>query len=1855
MQKDIFQLKPFKAAKVSEISEATAAAPVSEAERINFHIGHPIQDERLTALFRQLVFQATDGGEVASAQSFERYLKNREVGDSLAPLVRFVYDVIPSCNPYAPRGGYSRKNPGPLIERLQHWFENEQLEPIRYDCGKESGQKELMLGSGGLWENVRVLLFTLKRSLPALQAHVFLYQTSLPAYLKKIDGFEFHILPKDEKQTLRLLEENPLPAPSFLFLGAVPGEPFRRRLRELVLQQPLFIVELNNAPNHFSLAREALLADRVLRFLTAEAFNPQLQGLSVVVAAGRADYIQRLETVHFELKGTPSAPETALLHFLLEHPEIVVRGNESADATLPVTSVSDDRFPAVRQILDTADRLLNRVHLPSVRPLNAIVEKRKNMIEQASARAYRILRHGTVLSDSFEPLTPPEVIGRFFENVSNASWFTELETNFLNAFVQVHPEYDRCFTLAVSGSARTALGLLGFHGPIKRVMSPDLSWTYEHCFPQVDVLPINPLQPFDVRAFIRQIEARIERDVRWLEDGALILNNPHNATGRILPEEDLKELLRWALQKGLFVIDDLSYQNVGPWPEARRVKSLKQLTLDLQRAGLIGSEEVKRLITVHSLSKTDSFAGARLTVVEIPEPKLFETFASFLQQVSRHQLPLLIAYLFYRNGAAKTENYWDFRNRLFAERMEALNKAARDLPDERNPYQAQLLAPEGSMYPLLFIRKLPAGISLDALSSNLANQGIGLVPLSTFARTASGFETARPAFRLTLGGSTRGEKLYYQMRRVLIDLNRLIAQESSAFQKQTFAVKTPDVQNSKAAAVWKGLTDDLRRAAKARFVRRKSDGVLGESADFDDFLEERLNSLSAVFEGKLLQWQRLLMQDAKERSARLAQILEAEFYKDDLAERQKRFRRRLFDRTVHPTQMYALQVEQQARGMMESVLLDSVPGREQVERLAETLLLEFSGRNVAVNSVQEADELLLDLDSFIEAEIEAEQAGADLPRTFLSFWGDWDGSTRPSGQGHRLIAAVVIENVARLAQILSVLNRLEPNLPVDPILLAEIERFPAQRAKFWNLLNKITTLTNQLEKRYRTLLPADPQISRWRRLGIKLRLLHDPWTVIWEHNDRLERKMRQLRIERRKGLEYYFGLNKKLRKALHALIPILLKHADDPQLLYFAGFYRDLLKRFVLTPRIHQNMITSIDPFAIDTTVFNLQEINEIGGSVGNGGLILGLQVSMTSQSEALIRLDQKLRARKEAILRERAQSVLPEIWIIPLFEDFEVVRNIESYLDDLWQYARTHRSATESPEERFANMICEIFVAGSDLSQQVGQPVAAKLYKETKFKVVDWLAKKGLIDRVRLKLGSGEPMQRQGGFYDALGGQPAFLTDKERKRIIEKHLKPSVAKSCEYAITPLRGVMQSGDLRTFQSTISERLRLLAPVQRAELLFHIARLQQYHDRELIRAGEPLILTRLKFSDRGEKELKRLTMGWPDPVYDRFLELTQKNFREIVYGREEDVVGIHVISYFISRMTPSFRDRPTVRPGSASSPEAGQRIIAKLSQVLPLAKYGTMLRAIGHNRAQTMILGINQLTTGLFRALKEFSGAQQNTMSARLLIQERILPFLPVYEILHTLRLYQDLELRFFKPMQSLFPAGNSAVAALFEDFELMHEYIPLFQFELLRRHGLAANEFMENGYFKQNLLPALRPDLAVLLQSNLFNQDFSKLLGASSAAFVKADWQSETERLLRIPRQINQWRREIWQLIGEKVAMQVESFNQLALAISVLLKNQIDGSRALNQNLGRLQRTSSQLSLSLQHLSDENLRQFLTAAVHYLGSASQNAVELPVNVMRALRDVERILKIEQQPLSASEQDRLRFFILQIARLTGENG
>ncbi|MDR3609711.1 MAG: aminotransferase class I/II-fold pyridoxal phosphate-dependent enzyme [Ignavibacteriaceae bacterium] len=1862
---DYFKLKNVKAARVSEISEVTESSGIPPEDRVNFHIGNPIQDIELSSAYLRLALRVDIKKKELTENDIPALIEEAGWKQQDITKLEFLRSLIKISAPYMPRGGFNKKNPNFLINYFNDWLLKNQQEPLSYDLGETSGRREIILASGGIPETLRILFHSLSEYFVSLPAEILLYKFELPDHLKEFRDLQYDILPSGESELIEyLVKKSSLihHQPLFLVLGSLLSEETRRSLRLLSLELPLFFIEVNDAPNNLSIAREAKMMNRVLRFLTPGIFSPSLKSMSTIFIAGNSNFIKIIETIQFQLKGTPSSSEVELLSFILK--ENLCRENDAV-REITIKSAPEKNYPELPGLSSVQTYALK------------LEEKLDGMIERRSTKFNAILsniyEHEKALSagldmlsnkysyDPFYNISADILLDNFINNINNNDWIKRLSESFLYSFLNHHPEYKIKNCFLVSGSSRTGLGLLGFHCGIKEVIIPDLSWTYEHCFPKVSAIALTDDLEIDIEGIKNAVQERILNDSDWKNYGAVVLNNPHNATGREFNSNNLKSLIKWLLERNVIIVDDLSYQNVVPGESLKIIKTCRQLADELYSGGYLSREQSDCLITIHSLSKTDSFAGARLSVIDIRIEVILSRFKKINSTISHNVAAVFLAYLFYRNSNENVNAYWLLRNKIFAERMKSLEDAVNILPRQRNSFGIEIKSPSGSMYPRMVINNLPAGLSLDWLASGLALQGIGLVPLSTFARTEKGFDTARKTFRLTLGGTDNAPSLVMKTRRVLIDLNRLIAEEAANYNRKQFKVNSLSIKNllylqsfnEKWAFIEKTIISDCKSNGlnipgifSSRPLKKDYEQIL-----FEEFVPVRLQSFKCRAQDNFSVTNDLIAFIAAGNENSLSDLIENEFRKDLLIRREKAFRSRLYDRTVHPTQMYSLKVELLFNDLFNYIIRNRDIPLPLLGKISDELIKEFLGLNVAIISSDEPSELLLDLNTLTTAETYTLIHSEFNSESLLSFWGDWDGSNRPSGQGHSLVASVLIENVDKMARLLRLLLESDRSISIDSGLLKEINELPLSRIKFTNLLNQITMLTHQLEKRYKGTLPFNIKPGTIRRLGMNLKIAQDPLTSLWHHNDRLERKMFELRAQRKIAIEYFFSLNKKLRKTLYSFLPYIQKNRNNKDLIIDACLYRDLLKRFIITPRIHQKMITAQDQFAIDTTVHNINEINEIAGKYGNPGMVLALQVSMFTKPEAIISLDRKMRISREEIIRNNSELEIPSVCLVPLLEDIDSVKNLTGYLNKIWEYSLQSRRLNQDTGNRFSEIICEVFIAGSDLSQQVGQAPGMNSFKNAKFNLAVWLSEKDLIGKVRMKMGSGEPMQRQGGYYSTVVGKPAFIRSPDTFKRFSAFLKESTKKSTEYAATPLLGIFAGGDLRTFQSSLSEKLRYLPVEELSQLLYHIRESQKFYENEIIRAGEPIVETRLQFKTRAVKELERLTIGRKDHLYNDFLELLTDNFRQILYGSDDDVVGIHLISYFIARTTPPLRDRPTIRPANNVSGNTGQRILGKIAETIPFSRYGSMLRAIAHNQAQTTVLGINQLTTGLFRAFDGFMQKRFAEGEALVLIEDRILPNLPVYEILHSLRMYHDVDLVYLNKLEKAFPAGNSAFVALREDIDSLNKYLILFQRELLRRHGVDVNDFFEAGRFIPNLLPAIRPDLAVMLQQDFFNTDHKKFFSSFSGNY-SSDWAEKVKIILKQPETIEYWRSKIWDLLLDRVFSRVGSFVELAIALNSLSLNNNGREFSFSPRKFKI---PNDLTKYFGMSDDDNMHQFLAAAFEYLSAASYGMVEVPTNIIRAINEVEKIIKIEEQALSTREQDLLRFYLLQIARLTGENG
>ena len=174
-----FRLKQIRVARVSEISEATAAAPVPAEERVNFHIGNPLQDVKLSSAFLRIALGIDVRRQDLADADADALLEHLGWDNADKPKLEFLIRTIQKSSPYMPRGGYNRKAPHPLVKAFCKWLENQQ-ESLLYDIGEKSGKREIILASGGISETLRLILSAISSYLQITPARVLCYRYEFP-------------------------------------------------------------------------------------------------------------------------------------------------------------------------------------------------------------------------------------------------------------------------------------------------------------------------------------------------------------------------------------------------------------------------------------------------------------------------------------------------------------------------------------------------------------------------------------------------------------------------------------------------------------------------------------------------------------------------------------------------------------------------------------------------------------------------------------------------------------------------------------------------------------------------------------------------------------------------------------------------------------------------------------------------------------------------------------------------------------------------------------------------------------------------------------------------------------------------------------------------------------------------------------------------------------------------------------------------------------------------------------------------------------------------------------------------------------------------------------------------------------------------------------------------------------------------------------------------------------------------------------------------------------------------------------------------------------------------------------------
>jgi aspartate aminotransferase len=195
---------------------------------------------------------------------------------------------------------------------------------------------------------------------------------------------------------------------------------------------------------------------------------------------------------------------------------------------------------------------------------------------------------------------------------------------------------------------------------------------------------------------------------------AIFVNSPHNPTGLMIPEAELRAIVALARERGLWLIADEAYEDIQFVPSGY----------------CAGSDPYERCISLFSMSKSHAMSGLRVGYVVVREARLQDRMAKLLRCVINGVNSLAQ----WAAVAALDTDYKTFQPMMleeYARRRDVFQQTLAGI-DGLRPFR-----PEGSFFiwaqvePRLLER---LGLeSVDALSDWLAGQGIGSTPGSAFS------------------------------------------------------------------------------------------------------------------------------------------------------------------------------------------------------------------------------------------------------------------------------------------------------------------------------------------------------------------------------------------------------------------------------------------------------------------------------------------------------------------------------------------------------------------------------------------------------------------------------------------------------------------------------------------------------------------------------------------------------------------------------------------------------------------------------------------------------------------------------------------------------------------------------------------------------------------------------------------------------------------------------------------------------------------------------------------------------------------------------------------------------------------
>jgi len=280
----------------------------------------------------------------------------------------------------------------------------------------------------------------------------------------------------------------------------------------------------------------------------------------------------------------------------------------------------------------------------------------------------------------------------------------------------VQPSIDPAGVVVSSGAKESLFNLcFSLFGPGDRVLIPLPYWTTYAA--QVELARADPV--FVTTRVENSFKPTVDELDRAAHGGAsgLILNSPSNPTGAVYTLEELEAIVRWAAERGIWVISDEIYRRI------HQGGGLAPGLLDLDLALL------ERAVVVDGASKAFAMTGWRIGFAYGPAAVAAKCAALQSQTTSHAAAPSQYAALAAYSATAEEMREYDAMVEAFDRRRELIVRLFR----ERLPH-VDFLEPRGAFY--LWIRSdglRRDGESTPALCERLLEEaGVAVVPGGAF-------------------------------------------------------------------------------------------------------------------------------------------------------------------------------------------------------------------------------------------------------------------------------------------------------------------------------------------------------------------------------------------------------------------------------------------------------------------------------------------------------------------------------------------------------------------------------------------------------------------------------------------------------------------------------------------------------------------------------------------------------------------------------------------------------------------------------------------------------------------------------------------------------------------------------------------------------------------------------------------------------------------------------------------------------------------------------------------------------------------------------------------------------------------